>query len=120
MPGVKVKHGQFRHLLVIQKLVASRDDATGETINIPETVGTAYGKVEPLSGRQLESNRALIATVTHRITCWYHPEIQPNRRFVFGLRVFVINSVNDAEELNTRMDVMASEDATIALEEEPS
>lgn len=104
--------GEMRHLVWIQILEEDRDDSTGESVQVATDLEQAYAKIEPLSGRQMELARALIATVTHRITMWYNPELKVNRRIRFGSRVFIINDAKNDEERNYKHILLCTEEVT--------
>lgn len=61
-------------------------------------LGEVWGKVEPLSGRELWQAQQVRPDVTHRVTIRHYPGLTPRHRLKLGTRVFEVQSVLNLEE----------------------
>ena len=59
--------GKLRHRLVLQRPVVTLD-SDGAQIHTWEDVGTVWGSIEPISGREFVQSAAVQSQVTVRIT----------------------------------------------------
>jgi len=73
------------------------------------TAWTSWASVEPLSGREIQAAGHTTATLSHRITLRYRPDVHPQGRFSMGGRTFNIVSVVNEGERNTTLVVNALE-----------
>jgi SPP1 family predicted phage head-tail adaptor len=63
--------GPLRHRLQVQRLGTPTPDAFGALTQNWGVIATRWGRVEPLSGRELFAARQVQADVTHRVTMRY-------------------------------------------------
>ena len=110
-----MRGGLLRHKLLIQTFSQASRDTSGHYDKrdddnwSTDATGTVWGRVEPLSGRELEEARKLVAVVTHRITLRYVGSLTTDKRIKFGSRIFSIErSLND-EERNVQLQVLCVE-----------
>ena len=57
-------------------------DSYGQLTGTATARAEKWASVEPLSGRELESARAVSATVTHRVRMWYTDRITPKSQIL--------------------------------------
>ena len=101
--------GELRHLLVHEVAVEDRE-ADGGVVLTWAPRDTAWGHVEPLSGRKLELAQRQEPRVTHRVTLRYHPTLQASDRLVLGEgRALHVHSVLTADEDQNETVVLAEE-----------
>jgi SPP1 family predicted phage head-tail adaptor len=104
--------GQMRRLITIQSVsvVPTEDGATAnEGGSNTATVTQTWASIEPLSGREAWMAKAQQDTSTHRIRMPYQPGITPKMQAVYQGRVFKFTSVNNIDELNKEIEIMATE-----------
>jgi SPP1 family predicted phage head-tail adaptor len=102
--------GQFRHQVQIQELDGSRTDHGGVDQTYT-TIGTAYGYVEPLTGRELMQAQAKDARVSHRIILRYRDGITAKHRLFARSRYFNILYIVNPSERDQELIVLAEERA---------
>ena len=99
----------LRHRLQIQEaaeVVSPTGD--GQPVKYWNPVVTAWGSVEPLTGRELFSAQQTSARTTHKIIirgC----SLSPKNRVVYGQRIFHLISVSDKFERGISVEAMAEE-----------
>lgn len=103
--------GKMRTAIAIQERIETRDTFGGPTLTW-STVATRWGRVEPLSGRELWQAQAARPDVSHRITLRHYDGLTPRHRLLVGSRVFNIESVLNIEEKGRVSQVMAKEEVT--------
>lgn len=91
--------GELRHLITLQK----RDPAAppslssvGEPVTTWLDVGTAYARIEPISGAEQIAAAQRAATTTHKVSLYYDSRfaaIDASWRVKYGTRYFPIDSV---------------------------
>lgn len=85
-------------------------NAYGEKIaGAPTTFATVRGKVEPLTGRELDRVRQLHATATHRVSTRYLAGVLTTYRVTFRGRTFAINDVRNPEERGRELILICTE-----------
>jgi len=104
--------GVLRHRIQIQSESNARD-ANGGVIKSWNTVATRWGKIRPLSGRELIAAEQVDSRVTHEITIRYYPGLTSLFRLVHDSRVFNISSPpRDIDERKKVMILQATEDTS--------
>lgn len=101
--------GEFRHRLTLQTITAQNPDAAGQSQPTWTTATTRWGKVEPLTGRELFRAQQLAADVTHRITIRHHGTLTAAGRILFGSRVFNLLLILNPLEKNKTLEILAKE-----------
>jgi SPP1 family predicted phage head-tail adaptor len=84
-------------------------DTYGEAVATWQTVLERYASVEPLSGRETEQARAVVATATHRVRTLFVSGVTPKWRLLFGSRILHIGSVLNPEEANEELELLVTE-----------
>ena len=102
--------GDLRHRVTWQRSAPTRN-AMGQDIPDWKAVGTYWGRVQPLTGRELVNAQQIRATIGHKITLRNVGAISPQDRFLFeGTgRVFNVDSVVRRDEQNVALDLLCSE-----------
>lgn len=105
--------GDLRHRVTWQRPAASRN-AIGQVLPAWTTVGTFWGRVEPLGGRELVNAQQIKETVRFRITLRNVGAIAADDRFLFeGTgRAFNVESVVRRDEMGAVLDLLCSEIAS--------
>lgn len=100
--------GSFRNLVQLQSRETSADPTYGSQSTVWTTYATVYADIQPLTGAELLAAQAVQAELTHTVTIYWSPTIQPKAadRIVLGARVFDIRSVYNDQEAN-RLFVMS-------------
>ncbi len=101
--------GSLRHRIGIQSASDSQS-SSGESSPTFTTVATVWGKIEPLSGRELFLAQQTMADSTHKVTIRYYSGLSPKDRFAFGSRYFNIQNISDVEERNRMMICIVKEE----------
>ena len=102
--------GKLRHRLIIQRPpVVPVRDSTGAEVETWEPVSAVWGRVEPLSGRELYAARQFNAEVSHRVTMRFAEGIIPTMRVLFGSRAFDVHAVLNPDERNRELQLACSE-----------
>jgi SPP1 family predicted phage head-tail adaptor len=100
--------GQLRHRLTIQ-VAGLRTDDTGAPDQAWSDVTTVFGRINPLTGRELTDAQAHDARVTHEITVRSFSGLTPKHRIKFGTRIFDVLAVLDKDERQRAMRVVCVE-----------
>lgn len=85
--------GQLRHRLEIQRMqsiVDTEGQVTGEDW---QTVGSAWGKVDPLSAKELLAAQAIQSEIVARVTMRYRTDIDHSCRLLHRGQVFNIAGI---------------------------
>ena len=103
--------GSLRHQVILQAPSESQDTFGEQVITYPSDTLTAWGKIEPLTGRELERAKAMQAESTHKITLRYDGDVAvtPKYRAKFGSRFFDILQLIDMEERNIVWEALCKE-----------
>lgn len=86
-----MRAGTLRHRLTIESPVESSDSMGGSTITW-NAIGTVWGALSPLSGRELLQAQGVQAETTHRAVMRYMWGVSAKCRIIFGSRVFRITA----------------------------
>jgi SPP1 family predicted phage head-tail adaptor len=104
-----MRAGLLRHRLRIEEAVdVTSTSGDGQPTKAWNVLGTVWGSVEPLSGRELFTAQQVSARTTHKITIRAR-SISPKHRLVYGQRVFHLTSVANKSERDISVEVMAEE-----------
>ena len=68
-----------------------------------------WARLEPLSGRELEYARQVVADATHKVTMLYTDEITTKNRLNYDGRIFSIEAIQDKEERRVEMTLICIE-----------
>lgn len=105
--------GKLTQRLAIEQDVGTSLDATGQHVEDWQAWGspaTRAAAVRQLSGREVERAAMLYAEATHLITLRYVSGITPVKmRGKLGTRVFNFGAVNNVNEANIKLEILASE-----------
>jgi SPP1 family predicted phage head-tail adaptor len=101
--------GEMRHHLTIQSL-ATTPTAEGDTLDTPVTVAKVWARIMPLSGSEKFVAAMQQDTSSHKINCRYVSGITPKMRAIRADgRVFNFTSVNNVDERNRELEILATE-----------
>lgn len=103
--------GAMRHKGVIEHKVSTGVDSKGQDVfTWKDFVGTLVPcQIKQLFGRELENARSMLATATHRVRFRYIPGVNEDMRLNFSDRYFYFGVVENVEESNRFMSVVAEE-----------
>jgi SPP1 family predicted phage head-tail adaptor len=108
--------GALRERLVVQTETETQD-TTGEPIRSwqASSIGTRWGRIRPLRGRELFQAGQVDARITHEITMRYAQGITPKMRIAYTdprtavVRIFDIESIATIDERRHTMTLYAVE-----------
>lgn len=103
-----MRAGKLRHQITIEQ-VTETQSTTGMTAETWSEFATVWAAVEPLRGREFFASKQIQAEISTRIRIRYLAGITPKMRVLFGTRVYLIDSVIDAEERHIEMQLMCRE-----------
>lgn len=105
-----MRAGQLRHRLQIQEPTETALQS-GEKAQTWATIATVWGRIEPLSGKELWEAQQTRATISHKITVRYgaSPDLLATYRVVFGVRTFGLTAVLNRDERNIELTLYAEE-----------
>jgi len=102
-----MRAGDLRHRVTLQHRTIVTD-AYGEEIVTWASLATIWAAIWPVSGQEYFSQQAdrRIGQVSHRVRIRYRKDVKfrPDRRFLFGNRVFEIRHVVDENERHRQLD----------------
>jgi head-tail adaptor len=105
--------GDYVHLVELDKPTATPDDPEGGYTPqyVPLDPPTWYCSIQAATARDLEriSGGAQTQLATHLIRGPYHPQLTADCRITFRDRVFEVGSVQDRDQLQVELDVIAHE-----------
>ena len=107
-----MRAGQLRHRLAFFSPATQTANDYGETRNAtPTTQVTVWGKVEPLTGSELEHARQLHALASHAVTVRYNATYAflPTWHFTFNTRTFGVLWVGKTDEIGHEVRMLARE-----------
>lgn len=87
----------------------SEKDPNGEEILTYETYDTVWASIKPMQGGELQSAQQINEVVRHKIRIYYHPDIVPLDRILFGTRIFEIFNILNYKEENIYLDILCKE-----------
>lgn len=93
-----IEAGKLRHYVGLERFVKVGSTARG----LPEgqfrqVASNVPATVEPLSGRQAEIARQLVATATHRVTMRWRDGVEPKMVVTFQGRRLTVGHVSDGD-----------------------
>lgn len=103
-----MRSGRLRHRLELQA-PAEVADSFGQRRKTWTTVGTYWGEVRPLAGREAEVARQTRADLTHAVTTRGGPAVTPKHRWLFEGRVLQVHSALDVGERGRQVDMLCQE-----------
>ena len=104
-----MRAGLLRHRLRIEEAAdVTSASGDGQPTKAWNVLGTVWGSVEPLSGRELFSAQQVSARTTHKITLRAR-SVSPKHRIVYGQRIFHLTSVCNKAERDISLEIMAEE-----------
>ncbi len=101
--------GKLRHRLAIQSETRTPNTFGEQPITSWSTDGTVWGRVEPLSGKELLQAKEIHPEVTHRITVRGGTAITAANQILYDSREFAILSVLDLEERDIELRILCKE-----------
>lgn len=103
-----MRAGELRHQIQIQAPSKTRN-AYGEEISSWVTVATVWSKISPLQGREYYEAQKINAEATHEIKIRYRAGLRPDMRFLYGRRIFPIESIKNTDERNIELICLCTE-----------
>lgn len=94
---INAEIGPMRNRLAIQSRTTTKD-SYGAAVESWSTAATVWGRIEPLSGRELWQAQQVRPDVSHKVTLRAYAGLTPRHRLLFGSRVFEISSVLNIDE----------------------
>lgn len=104
-----VRAGELRHRIAIVQPVEGSRNAFGEPTTTLQQVAVVWGKIEPISGREMEYAHSFAATVSHRVTIRYLTGLKPSFILSYGNRTFVVNGIVDVDERRIKLVLYCTE-----------
>jgi SPP1 family predicted phage head-tail adaptor len=101
--------GEFRYRVDITKTAILTDPDSGETVKGVTNSETRWAKVEPLSGDEKVNAQRVYEDATYRFTIRYTPNVNNKDQLNFKGRVFSITWVENVQEANQELVIMAKE-----------
>lgn len=103
-----MRNGPLRHRLALQS-PANSQDSTGQVTQVFSTYATAWGSVQPFTGRELLSAQQTQSLTTHRIRLRYTAALEPTHRIVFRGRTFEIDNFINPKEIGQSLELLCRE-----------
>lgn len=106
-----MKVGKLRHRIQLARDTFASDDL-GQDVGTPTTVGTCWGEIVSLSGREAVNAKQIRAETTHRVTLRWQGALKrpiPNDKLIFKSRTFNVLWINNVDERNRQIDVFCTE-----------
>lgn len=103
--------GKFRHRVTIKEKSVTRNTYGEETVTWVE-IGTYWGSVEPIRGREFVEMRQAQAEITTRIRIRYISGITPAMKAFYDSREYDIMDVIHVEERQREIQLMCRERVT--------
>lgn len=100
--------GALRHRLILEAPDTTPDGGGGEDVVWRETAAL-WGAIRPVRGREKLAAGQYASTLSHEIVMRFHGEVQPNKRFRLGARIFHILAVLDDDERHEWLKVLCEE-----------
>jgi SPP1 family predicted phage head-tail adaptor len=101
--------GRMRFLAVYQEPTRSADAYNAAKITGWQDRFPVYCSIETLKAWELVKYRSIQMDLTHRIRCRWRAEIGPSGRLRYQGRSFDIFSINNIDERNTELEILANE-----------
>jgi SPP1 family predicted phage head-tail adaptor len=102
----------MRQRLILQQESRVADTGGGAVLSWAD-VKTLWASVTPLTGRENMQGERPTAAATHRIVTRHDTAITPEKRFLFGARVFNIRHVRSYAEQGRFMEILAEEGVAV-------
>ena len=113
MPDTRIEAGELNREMAFESDVGTLLDSAGQHVEDWQAWGspaTRWVGLRQLSGREIERAAMLYAEATHLITLRYVSGITPVKmRGKLGTRVFNFGAVNNVNEANIKLEILASE-----------
>ena len=108
-----MKAGKLRYLVTVQRQTGTRD-TTGNETDTWTTFAKVYAGVEPYvgsarAGREEFTGNQMVALDYTRFHMRYLAGIAPKDRIVYNGRLFDIQAVNNRDERNYELELIAKE-----------
>ena len=108
-----VRAGQLNRRITLQS-PSSTQDNYGAPVHDWADVATVWADIQPLSGRELESDQRLASEISHQITVRYQAALADTRvvagyRARYRGRIFNIHAVLNEDEGNVLIRLLAAE-----------
>ena len=101
--------GKLRHRLKLQRRDL-KQDGTGEKSPAYSTYATVWGRVDTLTGYELEHAQQVHAEARCRITIRYNPQVVTTDWIVFGDRIFEVAAAPiNPEQRNEYLQIICTE-----------
>lgn len=91
-----MRAGQLRHRVALEK--RSTTNTLGQVTESWGTEAVLWAQVTPLSGRELERARMVVADATHEVTIRFRERVTARDRFIHDNRELNIESVRNIDE----------------------
>lgn len=106
---VRLKLGELRHLVEIQKAIDKKTGGSGQRLPTYEHFDTRWARVAPLTGRDLLEAKQINPTLSHEVEMHYADDIDETMRIVHNGRALNIEAVMNPEERNVKLLLLCSE-----------
>lgn len=107
----KKRTGEFKHRLTFQNWDESGGDGMGGSEGAWADEATLWGRVRPISGRELIKLDAVNSNISHVIKIRYSAhDITGKTRIKWGTRTFNIQYVMNEDEESAYMEIAATEE----------
>lgn len=108
-----MKAGKMRHLVTIQRQTGARDTSGNET-DTWNTFATVWAHIEPYvgsarAGREEFTGNQMVGLDYTRFHLRYLAGLAPKDRILYGARIFDIQAVNNRDERNFELELIAKE-----------
>jgi SPP1 family predicted phage head-tail adaptor len=108
-----VRSGELRHVLTVQTHSTTNDDYGTPIAGWVDKTPDLWGKVQPLSGKEVSDGDRIEGRTTHRIQIRSDFEISHSDRIKFGARFFNIESARLIGEVDKTFVIIAQEDLDV-------
>ncbi len=100
--------GGMNRKIALQSVVRTKD-AYGIASEAWTTYATPWASIKTLSGTEQEINKTVVGASRIQVMIRYHPEVTHVDRITYNGRTFLINSVDDVNEMHAQMKITATE-----------
>lgn len=109
-PWPSLNPGTLRHRVQLQQ-ESTLPDSFGQPQSTWTTVLTTWARVEAISMREMFQSNQLVSQISHAITMRYQSTVPvaPGMRIVFGNHTYKVQAINNIEERNIILRVLALE-----------
>lgn len=104
----QIHAGELRHRIAIQNYTETLGDI-GNPVRTWTTATTRWGKIIPVSSREIIEGRQVEGRATHRIIMRYYSALTRESRLVYNSRTFHIENIIDIEERGKVHVIVATE-----------